>query len=147
MAINRTAHVPVMLTEVLEWSRITASSKVVDGTLGGGGHARRFINELGPSGLFIGLDRDPTAVKMTQQALQAEFDSAADESKCKFIASSYAALPDILSPLNLKVDVVLVDLGLSSDQLSSEDRGFSFKTSGELDLRFNPEEESRLAIF
>lgn len=140
MAINKTAHVPVMLTEVLEWARISTASKVVDGTLGGGGHAKRFIDELGPSGLFIGLDRDPTAVRMTQQALQAEFDIANDESRCKFIASSYASLPEILSPLNLKVDVVLVDLGLSSDQLSSEDRGFSYKTSGELDLRFNPEE-------
>ncbi len=140
MAINKTAHVPVMLTEVLEWARISASSKVVDGTLGGGGHAKRFIDSLGPSGLFIGLDRDPTAVKMTQQALQAELDIANDESRCKFIASSYALLPEILSQLNVKVDVVLVDLGLSSDQLSSEDRGFSFKTSGELDLRFNPEE-------
>jgi 16S rRNA (cytosine1402-N4)-methyltransferase len=141
MATNKTAHVPVMLTEILEWANLTPSSKIVDGTLGGGGHARRFIQGVGPNGLFIGMDRDPNAVELTQTALREEFDIAHDTDRCKFIAASYVTLPKQLVELNISnIDVVLVDLGLSSDQLASEDRGFSFKTEGELDLRYNPEE-------
>ena len=130
-----------MLTEILDGANLTPSSKIVDGTLGGGGHARRFIEGLGSNGLFIGLDRDPSAVELTQAALKAELEFAQDTDRCKFIASSYVSLPEILVDLNItNVDVVLVDLGLSSDQLASADRGFSFKTVGELDLRYNQEE-------
>ncbi len=70
MAIPITAHVPVLLEEILEWANLASNSRIVDGTLGGGGHARGFLSRLGSDGLFIGLDRDPTAVERTADALR-----------------------------------------------------------------------------
>jgi len=121
-----TIHIPVLPTEVFEGKGDTC----VDGTLGGGGHSREILNRIGANGRLIGLDRDPLAVEDTETRIT--------DDNATLIASNYADLPEILQQLEIEnVNSALLDLGLSSDQLSARDRGFSFNSDGPLDLRFN----------
>jgi len=127
---GQTQHVPVMAQEVLEWLRPAAGQTFVDGTLGGGGHTRLLANAVGPNGLVIALDRDPVAVSRAEEELSGL--------PVRALAANYSDLPEVLAGLNVSaVDGVLLDLGLSSDQLADADRGFSFQSSGPLDLRFD----------
>ncbi len=139
MSQAASAHVPVLTREVLEWAALSESMTVVDGTLGGAGHARLFLQQLGPAGRLIGLDRDPSAIERARAGLADELLDSRTSSRAILFCSSYRDLPDVLSQLGLKqVDRIFLDLGLSSDQLACGDRGFSFKTGGPLDLRFDP---------
>lgn len=125
-----TQHVPVMAQEVLEWLRPTAGQTFVDGTLGGGGHTRLLAEAVGSTGLVVSLDRDPAAVERTARTL--------DGLPVRAAAANYSDIPEVLADLNVAVvDGILLDLGLSSDQLGDTDRGFSFQSSGTLDLRFD----------
>jgi 16S rRNA (cytosine1402-N4)-methyltransferase len=127
---GQSQHVPVMAQEVLEWLQPAAGQTFVDGTLGGGGHTRLLAEKVGSTGSVIALDRDPAAV-----------DRAAEELSVlpvRAVAANYGDLPEVLAGLNVNaVDGILLDLGLSSDQLADADRGFSFHSSGTLDLRFD----------
>ncbi len=126
-----TIHVPVMLAEVLAQLAPQAGQRLVDGTLGGGGHTRRLAEAVGPVGNVLALDRDPLAVARASEALRGLPVSVAN--------ASYAELPEVLAEIGAtNVDGILLDLGLSSDQLADAERGFSFSGSGELDLRFDP---------
>jgi len=125
-----TQHVPVLAQEVLEWLRPAAGETFVDGTLGGGGHTRLLAGAVGNDGLVIGLDRDPTAVERAATDLRGL--------RVRVVQANYSDLPEVLAELNLVVvDGILLDLGLSSDQLADTDRGFSFQGTGPLDLRFD----------
>ena len=126
-----TVHVPVMLDEVLEHLHPAPGGVFVDGTLGGGGHTRALAERVLPGGRVIAVDLDPGAVERTSAVLTGlPIDVA---------AASYAEIPEILEQLGVTaVDGILLDLGLSSDQLADGDRGFSFLAEGELDLRFDP---------
>lgn len=131
-----TAHVPVLPDEVVEWSSLSGPMIIVDGTLGGGGHAKLLLQKLSPDGKLIGLDRDPQAIERARVVLSNE---ASDVSRIALYRTSYRDLPSVLEDLQLtQVDRILLDLGLSSDQLICRDRGFSFRTGGPLDLRFDP---------
>lgn len=122
-----------MLDEVLVGLDPRPGQIVVDGTLGGGGHARALAERVQPDGRVIALDRDPQAVARTRAAL------AGLPVTC--VCASYLELPTVLEELELReVDGCLLDLGLSSDQLADFQRGFSFAADGPLDLRFNAEE-------
>lgn len=124
-------HVPVMLEEVLHWLAPRPGMVLVDGTLGGGGHARALAEKIDDQGLLIGIDRDPAAIENTQQYLQGL--------PVRLVQANYCDLPEILKQLEIEaVDGVLLDLGLSSDQLADRSRGFSFSSDGPLDLRFDP---------
>jgi 16S rRNA (cytosine1402-N4)-methyltransferase len=104
---------------------------VVDGTVGAGGHSHRILEAIRPGGRLIGLDRDPMMLRHAAAALGESPDVSLHH-------TSYAGLDDILDSLAIgSVDGVLVDLGLSSDQLADRNRGFGFKTGGPLDLRFD----------
>ncbi|WP_425399674.1 16S rRNA (cytosine(1402)-N(4))-methyltransferase RsmH [Aeoliella sp.] len=130
--MSTTEHVPVMPKEVLEQLALTEGATVVDGTMGGGGHTRLFAELVGPTGRVIGLDRDPGAVERTAAAL-------ADLPNVTAVHANYADAPEVLRELGVEsVDGILLDLGLSSDQLADRERGFSFKADGPLDLRFDP---------
>jgi 16S rRNA (cytosine1402-N4)-methyltransferase len=125
-----TVHIPVLMREVLEWLEPQPDWIIVDGTLGGGGHAGEFLTRLGVNGRVLGMDRDPGAVERTSRML--------DDSRLLTLAANYADLPEYLSSLGIeKVNAILLDLGLSSDQLADRDRGFSFQSDGTLDLRFD----------
>jgi 16S rRNA (cytosine1402-N4)-methyltransferase len=129
---SETVHVPVMLDEVLAMLRPEAGQTFVDGTLGGGGHARALAERVGATGRVIAVDLDPVAVRRAEQSLAGLPISVA--------AASYVDIPEILAGLRIaEVDGILLDLGLSSDQLADASRGFSFQSAGELDLRFDPE--------
>ena len=104
---------------------------IVDGTLGGGGHAQELLNLIGPEGRLFGFDRDPFAVDETRQRISNE--------NATLVVANYADAPEQLAQFGIDlVDSILLDLGLSSDQLADRERGFSFKSDGALDLRFNP---------
>ncbi len=131
MTIPTTCHVPVMLDEVIHWLQPTPGKTFVDGTLGGGGHAAALAARVSPGGRVAGIDLDE------QTALQASATLA--DLPFELVLGNYCNLPEILQHLDLQeVDGVVLDLGLSSDQLADPRRGFSFHSSGPLDLRFDP---------
>jgi len=131
MTLPPSVHKPVMLQEVLHWLAPRPGAVLVDGTLGGGGHARALAEQVGPRGLVIGIDRDPQAVQAAEQNL-AGLPLVA-------VHGNFCDLPEILGQLQTAaVDGVLLDLGVSSDQLADPQRGFSFGCDGPLDMRFDP---------
>ncbi len=126
-------HKPVLLREVIRFLDLQPGLIVVDGTVGGGGHSRHILEHIGPEGKLIGLDRDPMMLRRAEGALTS--------SNCSLHQTSYADLPQLLEQLGIgTVDRILLDLGLSSDQLADETRGFGFKSGGLLDLRFDMHE-------
>jgi 16S rRNA (cytosine1402-N4)-methyltransferase len=126
-------HVPVLPREVLAALEPRPGMILVDGTLGGGGHTRLLAEKLENQGYVLALDRDPAALAAAERNL-AGF-------PVKIAQANFCDLAGVLDELEVQaVDGVLFDLGLSSDQLADESRGFSFDAEGELDLRFNPEE-------
>jgi 16S rRNA (cytosine1402-N4)-methyltransferase len=119
------------MSEVLKGLNVQPDSTIVDGTLGGAGHAAAILEKLGPHGRLIAFDRDPHPVEAARETI--------DDPRATFIHSNYADVPEYLKQLDIQtVDGVLLDLGLSSDQLADRDRGFSYQSDGELDLRFDP---------
>lgn len=126
-----TRHQPVLLRETLEQLQIESGAVIVDGTFGGGGHTRVIAEQIGADGRVIAIDRDPQAVDRAKAL-------AANLPVIPYLGN-YCDLPEILRDLGLEtVDGILLDLGLSSDQLADDDRGFSFQSNGPLDLRFDP---------
>lgn len=131
VAFRDTQHVPVLPAEIVHWLDPQPGQIVVDATLGGGGHTRLLAERLGPQGRILAIDRDPLPVAR----------AAAATWPCQVepIAGSYTQLGEFLADRGLTaVDAIVMDLGLSSDQLADVERGFSFRVDGPLDLRFNP---------
>ena len=129
---DATVHIPVLFDEVLEQLQPAPGGVFVDGTLGGGGHTRALAERVGPAGRVIAVDLDGGAVERTSAALAGLPVLVAN--------ASYAELPEVLDEVGVAaVDGVLLDLGLSSDQLADAERGFSYLSEGELDMRFDLE--------
>ena len=129
-------HIPVMSKEVMSLMNIHPSGKYVDGTCGLGGHSKLIQNKLSKEGLLISLDIDQEAIKNCKNLLNIKCSGLHIEK------NSYSNLPTILEGLGInKVDGILLDLGLSSMQLDSVDRGFSFTKDSYLDMRFDQESE------
>jgi 16S rRNA (cytosine1402-N4)-methyltransferase len=120
-----------MLDEVVRWLDPRPGRVLVDGTLGGGGHTRALAERVGHSGLVVALDRDPAAIAVAHRELA--------DLPVRPVHANFCDLPEVLVELGVdKVGGVVLDLGLSSDQLADPQRGFSFSSEGPLDLRFNP---------
>jgi 16S rRNA (cytosine1402-N4)-methyltransferase len=131
MADSAPLHVPVLLDEVVEWLQPRPGATIVDGTVGGGGHARVLAERVGEGGLVVGLDRDPAALNAAASRLAGL--------PVRLVRANFCDLPEVLRQLAIReVDGVLLDLGVSSDQLADPARGFSFSADGPLDLRFDP---------
>ncbi len=129
-------HRSVMLKEVLEWLEPKAGQVVLDCTIGVGGHAAAILKELGPEGLLIGMDKDEGVLKMAQRFL-APF---AQTGNLRLFHADYRDIESVLEEAaerDGKVDGILLDLGVSSLQLDSPDRGFSFRHEGPLDMRMD----------
>lgn len=125
-----TIHIPVLPLEVIDGLNPQPGSTIVDGTLGGGGHAEAILERIGATGTLFGFDRDPIAVEDTKTRIS--------EENAHLINANYSDMPEQLSLFDVtQVDGILLDLGLSSDQLADRERGFSFHSDGPLDLRFN----------
>jgi len=132
IAMAEPRHIPVMRDEVVQWLALQEGQVVVDGTTGGGGHTRALAEVVGTSGLVIAMDRDPAAIASAEQNLAGM--------PVKLVQASYSELPDVLAEAGVEqVDGLVLDLGISSDQLADEQRGFSFDSQGPLDLRFDPD--------
>ena len=106
----------------------------IDGTLGGGGHAVRILEAIAPDGRLLGLDADPAAIERARRRL------AAYGSRAVLRQANFEELATVAAECGFDpADGLLLDLGLSSDQLADDARGFSFRAAGALDMRFDPE--------
>lgn len=133
MTSPSSVHVPVLQREVIEYLSPLPGQVIVDGTLGGGGHTQEIAARVIPGGMVIALDADPSAVaRFLEQKLDLPI---------KVLCGNFRNLRTILDEIEIaSVDALLLDVGLSSDQLASQARGFSFDALGSLDLRFNENE-------
>lgn len=123
-------HVAVMPREVLHYLQLSPGLTVMDGTVGAGGHSAEILKQIGAAGRLVGFDRDPMMLAHASRTL--------NQSNCTLIHSTYSDAREQLANAGiLKVDRVLLDLGLSSDQLIDEERGFGFASAGKLDMRFD----------
>ncbi len=125
-----TCHIPVMLDEVMEWLAPAAGKVLVDGTFGGGGHTAALAQQVQPNGRILAMDLDAEAIDRSQAVVESL--------PVDLAIGSYAKIPEMLRSFDVdRVDGILLDIGLSSDQLADEERGFSFQSTGTLDLRFD----------
>ncbi len=126
-------HQPVLLAETLAGLAIRPQGRYIDATVGGGGHARAILEASTPDGLLLGLDRDPEAAQRTAERL-ASFGERVQILHRSFVELAEAAHETNFSP----VDGIVFDLGFSSFQIDDPGRGFSFRSNGPLDMRFDP---------
>ncbi|MBA61943.1 MAG: 16S rRNA (cytosine(1402)-N(4))-methyltransferase [Planctomycetaceae bacterium] len=123
-------HIPVLTDEVLEGLQLKSGDTVIDGTLGGGGHTRAIAKLIGGNGLVISLDRDSHAIERAETLLKGL--------PVVLAHSNFTDAPEVMEQIGIsKANGIILDLGLSSDQLGDHERGFSFMSDGPLDLRFD----------
>ena len=124
-------HVSVLLQECLDGLNIRPDGIYVDGTLGGAGHSSRIAAQL-TTGMLIGIDRDPVALEAAGQRLAPFGD------RVKLVHANFCELKQVLAKLGIPgVDGILLDLGVSSPQLDTAERGFSYMADAPLDMRMN----------
>ena len=134
------AHVPVMSTETIKYLNPKSDGIYIDGTIGSGGHANQILSMLSPKGKLIGIDRDEEALKICEKRF------SSFKNLVSLHHTSYDNIKKVLDELGIqKVDGILLDLGLSSLQLNSENRGFSFKNNGRIDMRFDKNQDTTAA--
>jgi len=128
-------HVPVLAGELIELLDPQAGEIAVDCTFGGGGHARLIADRLGPAGTLIGIDRDPIA--------EERFAELAAEVSCRtrFIREDFVSALGLLASERLTADLIYLDLGMSSMQVDTWTRGFSYAYDAPLDMRMDPDQE------
>ena len=125
-------HTSILLEETIENLDIKKSGIYVDGTLGGGGHSLEICKRLGEGGRLIGIDQDEAAIEAGRQRLEAFAD------KVTIVRSNYCNMKQVLAGLGIeKVDGILLDLGVSSYQLDTAERGFSYREDAPLDMRMD----------
>lgn len=135
IALANRVHTPVLVDEVVEALDVGPGKRYIDCTLGGGGHALAILSGCRPGGQLLGIDADPEAISLAQHNLYDFFESSI------IINDNFYNLENICRETGFSAaDGILFDLGLSSLQLASAGRGFSFQLSGPLDMRFNPDE-------
>ena len=134
------SHIPVLYQEVLAGLQIRPGGRYIDGTVGGGGHARGILAASAPDGELLGIDADPMAVALAGEQL-AEFAGRATLVQGNFVDLEEIAEEHSFCP----VEGILLDLGLSSLQLEAAGRGFAFRLDGPLDMRFDPSQVTTAA--
>jgi 16S rRNA (cytosine1402-N4)-methyltransferase len=137
-------HKPVLLNECLELLQARPGATVLDGTLGGGGHACAFLDQTSPDGILVGLDVDEDALAAAEKTLS-HFGA-----RIKLVRSSFRQLDTALRSVGMdKVDIILMDLGVSSWQIDSPARGFRFATESAeeapLDMRMDRRQSATVA--
>jgi 16S rRNA (cytosine1402-N4)-methyltransferase len=133
-----TTHIPVLaeeLLELLDLNRTRAGQVAIDCTFGGGGHARLVAERLDSEGMLVAIDRDPLA--------EERFLELADEMPCaaRFVRGGYAQALEMLLAEGVRADGVYLDLGMSSMQIDTRERGFSYSYDAPLDMRMDPRQE------
>ncbi len=125
-------HKSVLLNETIEGLNIKENGIYVDGTLGGAGHSSQIAKRLGKDGRLIGIDQDAAAIEAATQVLAPYSD------KVTIVRNNYCNMVNILKEMGIKgVDGILLDLGVSSYQLDTPDRGFSYREDAPLDMRMD----------
>ncbi len=125
-------HIPVMSAQVLEYLNLQPGGLYIDGTIGAGGHAAQILSKLSNKGKLIGIDRDAEALEICYE----RFSAFADQISLHH--SSYHNLSKIMGIKGpSRANGILLDLGISSLQINSEDRGFSFQSNALVDMRFD----------
>jgi len=133
-------HQPVLYHEIIHALQPKNAGRYVDGTLGAGGHARGILEACAPDGCLLGLDVDPQALALARETL------APYGERARLIQTSYDSLTQTLHEIGWdEVDGILLDLGLSSMQLDTPERGFSFQQDAPLDMRFDPDSPTTAA--
>ncbi|HMD53932.1 MAG TPA: 16S rRNA (cytosine(1402)-N(4))-methyltransferase RsmH [Phycisphaerae bacterium] len=133
MEIPKHGHEPVLLRQILELTDPKPGEVVLDCTTGRGGHAAALAQRIKPNGLLLCLDADPVNLEYARERL------AGLEVRCRFFQANFAEIQDVLASAGVKtLDVVLADLGVSTNQLLSEKYGLSFSIDGPLDMRLDP---------
>jgi 16S rRNA (cytosine1402-N4)-methyltransferase len=133
-------HKPVLLDEVIRYLCCTPGKFFVDGTVGGGGHARAILEKTAPDGRLIGIDWDEKALVKARSNLQSY------EERLVLVQENFALIGPVLARLHIQaVDGILLDLGLSSFQVDEAARGFSFNLAGPLDMRMDTREKNTAA--
>lgn len=124
-------HKTVLLDEAVNGLNIRPDGIYIDGTFGRGGHSRLILSQLGQNGRLIAIDRDPQAVAVAKQIVDARF---------SIVHGPFSDIEQYVEERGLigKIDGVLLDLGVSSPQLDDPERGFSFMRDGPLDMRMDP---------
>lgn len=140
-------HEPVLLSECLEYLAPQPGSVVVDGTVGGGGHSVEILGRIAPSGTLIGLDLDEQALEAAGRRLETR---AGEGSRVQLCRASFRRLDEVLHELGIEaVDGVLLDLGVSSHQLDTPERGFRFSSDdgaqSPLDMRMDRRSDTTAA--
>jgi 16S rRNA (cytosine1402-N4)-methyltransferase len=132
--MNDSPHQPVLYKEIIHALQPHRGGYYVDGTLGAGGHARGILEACAPDGQLLGLDVDPQALAIARETL------APHEHRIHLAQASYTSLSDQLKQLGWsEVDGIVLDLGASSMQFDTRERGFSFQHDAPLDMRFGPQ--------
>jgi 16S rRNA (cytosine1402-N4)-methyltransferase len=128
-------HIPVLAGELIGLLDPQPGQVAIDCTFGGGGHARLVARRLGSAGTLIAIDRDPLA--------EERFAELAEEVPCavRFIRGGYAEALELLADEGLRADMAYFDLGMSSMQVDTRERGFSYSYEAPLDMRMDPEQE------
>ncbi len=133
-------HKSVLLYETVDSLNIRPNGIYVDGTLGGGGHAFEVLKRLGPEGRLIGIDQDADAIRAATERLEQFKD------KVTIVRSNYRNIREVLSELGIeKVDGIYLDLGVSSYQLDTAERGFTYRENAPLDMRMDQRNEKTAA--
>lgn len=125
-------HKPVLLSEAIEGLNIRPDGIYVDGTLGGAGHSFHICERLGEKGRLIGIDQDEDAIKAAGERL------APYSGRVTIVRDNYSNVSNVLSDLGVsKVDGILLDIGVSSHQLDTAERGFTYREDAPLDMRMD----------
>ena len=125
-------HTSVLLHETIDSLKVKPEGIYVDGTLGGGGHAYELLSRLGPQGRLIGIDQDGEAIEAAGERLK-EF-----KDQVTIVRSNYVNTPQVLRDLGIdRVDGIYLDLGVSSYQLDTPERGFTYREDAPLDMRMD----------
>jgi len=128
-------HIPALLNETVKALDIKPKHKYIDATLGGGGHSVEIVKK---GGILLGIDQDPEAVSYASERLK-NAQACPDLLPPKLVQSNFAEIDKVAKEFGFeKVAGILFDLGVSSHQLETSNRGFSFNQEGPLDMRMNP---------
>ncbi len=142
--INEYRHTPVLLAECLEYSNLKPQHTFVDATLGGAGHSLEAAKLIGSAGTLIGIDQDEVALSAARQKLGTLPDDV--RPRLELVRGNFGDMDDALLSVEVPgVDAFLFDLGVSSVQIDTPSRGFSFKENGPLDMRMDPGKQTLTA--
>lgn len=134
-------HIPVLLAECLEQLALKTHHTFVDATLGFAGHSREAAKLLGPQGTLIGIDQDEVALATATDTLEAI--PVSDRPNLELLRGNFGDLDELLVSAEVPgIDAILFDLGVSSVQIDTPSRGFSFKENGPLDMRMDPGQQT-----